>query len=314
MNTLIIAVPGTNEYRENEVPLGTPCGLLKRITDLVTGEQVGPIPEISGSKISLVFLPYSGSFGPVGGEPTNLSYHDSVDQGRDLLLTELDKAVHPSSTYDNIIILGYSQGAEVVYEGLNRAMAVNHPALNLIKAVHQFGNPTRAKGSSYPLSSQTEPGQGISGKSFLGFGHPLAGLSSAFIGIRQGWREYVIPGDIYASSDVEKSYVDEVYHSACEFAFASPQDMVDLCMSLISEGGIAQAWVNDAIKRDGLLILPRIAQTALTFGTFFYGEVDGTFKHTRYHIDPIFNGLTAVESSARAINALLDDLYVNQAG
>lgn len=291
--TLALLAPGTSEYQQAGVLPGMPCGLLLGLEHelrAALGDRAGDLRT--------VYTSYPASFGPAtGGGPT---YAQSVEAGALQMVADMDNAVSREPGL-RLVLAGYSQGAQVVWRAISilinkakygeKVQSGNGDPRGLLAAivgVLQFGNPTRAPGQAYPGATRTEIGQGISAK-YLSQKAQEQWLPNAGAG---GWFEYVVPGDVYASTEVDRSYADEVYESVEHLAlpWVDMAEFTQMCLAFVQDGGLVDALVKDGQPVNAM----RVVQTAYTFLWFYLGD----FPHVHYHDRPVFEGSTALASAA----------------
>ncbi|MEV2222674.1 PE-PPE domain-containing protein [Nocardia vinacea] len=117
---------GTGEH----MPPGSdrPVGMLAEVTKLLDSDR-----------FAVWGVPYPASYGPDGGDLGGLDYKRSVDVGIQALLAEI------RSTTNNVVLLGYSQGATVVSRVLEGMARGDYPDIEVAGA-GLIANPHRAPG------------------------------------------------------------------------------------------------------------------------------------------------------------------------
>jgi hypothetical protein len=166
---------------------------------------------------------YSGSFGPIpamgpsGFNPFSAlrapSYEVSVDDGVTFAVAQIETL--PMD--DNIVLGGYSQGAQLISE-LVREFAsgrLKH-RLHQLKAVYTFGNPCRFQDRTFPNGNML-PWHGIAKDTLV---ETPPGVL---------WRDYAFYDDMYANAN-PNSYLFDFYATLTDLQFNNPwkavQDLI----------------------------------------------------------------------------------------
>ena len=166
---------------------------------------------------------YSGSFGPIpsigpaGFHPfsalTAPSYEVSVDEG----VTYSCKQIETLPQDVNIVLGGYSQGAQLISELVREFHhgRLKH-RLSQLKAVYTFGNPSRAQDRTFP-NGNTLPWHGIAKNDLI---ETPPGVL---------WRDYGFHDDMYCNAN-PNSYLFDFYNVLTDLQFRDPwkavQDLI----------------------------------------------------------------------------------------
>lgn len=247
---------------------------------------------------------YSGSFGPIpamgpsGFNPFSAlgapSYEKSVDHG----VLYACKQIETLPIDTNIILGGYSQGAQLVSELVRE---FHHGRLkhrfNQLKAVYTFGNPSRAQDRTFP-NGNTLPWHGIAKNDLIPT--PPGVL----------WRDYGFFDDMYCNANPD-SYLFDFYDVLTDIQFHDPwkavQDLIinvgktDL-MKLAGAEPTKITWIASNIPF--FIKASRKAANSIDAGIRFIRSN----AHSHYHdwditpgISPIFHSIRSAKYLAKGL-------------
>lgn len=279
-NKTLFAIPGTWEIGVGNFP-DTPIGMMKGVTDL-----------INRTTFDVQHVNYPASFGPIAGngQPPlsqlgNPSYADSVQMGVD----EVIRLIQLMPAGRKFGIIGYSQGGAIAAQVGERLM--NDPALAGRKDdcywLHTFGGPHRPIGRTFHNGNNWLLWGGIAGDPIGGFGAP--GLPAGL-----DWFDYCLPKDMFGDANPE-SYCTAGYQAVNDMSLSDPLGWAQSLLTSAINGEIAEA-AQDAAT-DPVLFAQKIANTA-----WCVNEHINSNAHTRYGIDHIVPGWTAIRHSANHLN------------
>lgn len=232
------------------------------------------------------WIDYPRSFGMVPGrtgEPVWGSLGDpSYVRSRELGKTALENAIRsiPGRRFG---LLGYSQGGAIVsLVGRDLVSGALRDRARDCRWLHAFASPHRGLGRAFPGGPTLIPDQGISGDNIEDTGHIE-------------WWDFCLPGDLYGASDLDGTYLEQVYGGAIELSVASPGDMLGM---VAATAAAVEKVAAIAIEKDGPVESARkVANTVDALVRF-----QRTFPHARYGLDPIAGGQTALAISADHLN------------
>ncbi|WNO26679.1 lysin B [Gordonia phage Rahul] len=276
----LFVVPGTWELTPG-ITYNTPVGMLKGVTD-----------RINRNIFDVVFVNYPARFGPIAGngEPPlsqlgSPSYADSVAMGVEEVV-RLIKALPAGRKYG---IIGYSQGGAIAAQ-VGRELLTD-PTLATRKAdcywLHTFGAPHRPIGKTFHNGNNWLQWGGISGDPIGGFQAP--GLPSTL-----DWFDYCLPKDMFGDANPE-SYCTAGYQAVADMSLTDPIGWAQSVMAALNNGEIGEA-AND-LATNPILFAQKAANTAWCVDQHIQSNA-----HTRYGIDNIIPGWTAIAHSANHLN------------
>ncbi|MEC4838799.1 PE-PPE domain-containing protein [Mycobacteroides chelonae] len=265
-------VPGTWEIGPGHYP-STPIGMLKGVSDRLD-RDIWAVQHVN----------YPARFGPIAqnGEPPlsqlgSPSYEDSVNMGVDEVIRLIN--LKPGT----FAVLGYSQGGAVAARiGRELLSGRLQHRKNDCLWLHTFASPHRAQGSSVETNL---PYIGITGEQ-------IGGFRRNGVPERMDWFDYGLPQDVYVNAN-PRSYLQVGYELVKDMSLVDPVGWGGSVLTAATSGAIAQA-ANDLVTNPALFA-EKVYNTGVAVSQF--GD-----SHTRYGIDRVFAGKTAVEHSAFHLN------------
>lgn len=269
----IYAVPGTWEIGPGNYP-ATPVGMIKGVTD-----------RLNRNIFDVQHVNYPARFGPIAnnGEPPlsqlgSPSYDESVQMGVD----EVVRLINDRPGKFGVI--GYSQGGAIAAKV---GREIIHGRLkhrrNDALWIHTFGAPHRRQGHTFHEGNALPFGGIVKSDPVGGFGVP--GIDPI------DWFDYALPKDIYANANPD-SYLEAGYEAVKDMSLSDPIGWAGTVLQSVIDGALNEVVADFA---DPVALARKTANTSLAVAEF--GD-----SHTRYGIDQIKPGWTALAHSANHLN------------
>ncbi len=271
----IFAVPGTWEIGPGNYP-ATPVGMIKGVTD-----------RLNRNTFDVQHVNYPARFGPIAnnGEPPlsqlgSPSYDESVQMGVD----EVVRLVLAMPAGRKFGVIGYSQGGAIA---ARVGREVIHGRLQARRNdclwIHTFGAPHRRPGSTFHQGNVLPWGGIVKSDPIGGFTAP--GITPI------DWFDYALPNDLYANANPD-SYLEAGYEAVKDMSLTDPLGWGGSIVQSVIDGALAEVVADFT---DPQALARKTANTVEAVQRF--GD-----SHTRYGIDQIKPGWTAITHSANHLN------------